>query len=46
MDSRILNFREVAVSGGRIGSTLLMAPEDLLGAAQAMTGDIARNEDE
>lgn len=45
MDSRILNFKEVAVSGGRIGSTLLMSPEDLLAAAQAVTGDIARNEE-
>ena len=41
MDRRLADFDTVAVSGGRIGSTILIAPEDLLQATGAQLADIA-----
>ena len=41
MDRRLTDFDTVAVSGGRIGSTILIAPEDLLQATGAQLADIA-----
>lgn len=41
MDVRVQDFEKVAVSGGRIGSTILLAPADLLAAVDAQTGAIA-----
>ena len=40
MDRRILDFDQIAVSGGRIGSTILIGPGDLLNAVRAVTEDI------
>ena len=45
MDVRLTDFKQIAVSGGRIGSTLLMAPGDLLKAARASTAPVAVAED-
>lgn len=41
IDCRVVGFETVAVSGGRIGSTILISPEDLLKASGAVTGDVA-----
>lgn len=41
IDSRAEEFDEVAVSGGRIGSTILISPKDLIKAVGAITADIA-----
>ena len=41
IDSRALGFDEIAVSGGRIGSTITLKPYDLIAAVNAKTGDIA-----
>ncbi len=41
IDCRVEGFETVAVSGGRIGSTILISPEDLLKASGAVTGNVA-----
>ena len=41
MDKRIMDFDTVAVSGGRIGSTIVIAPGDLLLVTQAKLAEIA-----
>ena len=40
IDSSILEFNEIAVSGGRIGSSILIAPQDLINACGAHTADV------
>ena len=40
IDSSARQYDEIAVSGGRIGSTILLAPGDLITAIDAQTGDI------
>ena len=40
IDSAACAFPEIAVSGGRIGSTILLAPDDLIRAAKAKTAEI------
>lgn len=41
IDCSVELYDEVAVSGGRIGSTILISPQDLLKAAGARTASIA-----
>ena len=41
IDSSACNFEEIAISGGRIGSSILLRPQDLIAAIGAKTADIA-----
>lgn len=43
IDSSARELSEIIVSGGRIGSQLVLAPEDLLRAAKAEFADIVRH---
>ena len=43
IDSSAKSFTEIIVSGGRIGSQLVLAPEDLARAAKAEFADIVRH---
>lgn len=40
IDVSALGFEKIAVSGGRIGSTILLDPRDLIAAIGAKTGEI------
>ena len=41
IDSRAEQFDEISISGGRLGSTILLAPADLVKAAGAKLAEIA-----
>ena len=44
IDESAKTQEQIYVSGGRIGSTILIAPGDLLNAVRAVTEDIIRHE--